>query len=118
MNTTYEHIKNLRHTLPAQSPLFKKVDKMWQAITDWVDNVPDTDAFLAILRQEVQQELTIVHLEHYRRHCSGPHVHWKGEAVIGLVGMFDFYPEAHTLEEVFDQFILELPIHSLPDNFL
>ena len=102
---TYDNIRDLCHTMDKKDALYPKVHCVWMAMTDWVVAVPDTAAFLKILHQEVKNDLTKENLGRHLKGFKGQYgvsgIAWKAEALTGAVELFDYYPDAQTLEDVF-----------------
>lgn len=103
--TSYDTIRDLRHDLSEADSFYPKINLVWMAMTDWITRVEDCDAFLEILHEEVGTELTRENLHTHRMGYRGtygiPGTAWKGETLIGLELLFDLYPSARILEDIF-----------------
>lgn len=105
---SYDTIRDLRFTLSEADPLFPKVDLMWQAMTDWPVAIGSLGKFLDILRKEIQDDLTAENLKILSQGQGIAPNLWIMESSWELALLFDYYPQAKKLDEVFLRFEKEL----------
>lgn len=106
---TYEQICDLEDIIDRGDNFYNQVKSVWLAMTDWPTGLNNTDDLINALTGQVHNSLTKQNLENYNKELSKNFGlsgnGWKAETVTSLLDLFTFYPDAKTLDEVFNLFI-------------
>ncbi len=105
---TNEQIIDLEDSLDRKNPFYPQARLVWMAMQDWPTALEGTDELLNALKGQMQSELTRENLQNYCTElCESFGLSgnaWRSETVTEVLELFEFYPEAKTLDEVMHQF--------------
>lgn len=108
---TNEQIIDVEAVLDKKNPFYPQVKIVWMAMQDWPSALDNTDELVNALKGQMQSDLTRENLRNYSAELgesfgiSGNG--WRAETVAGVLELFEFYPDAKTLDEVMERFNLK-----------